>query len=331
MSGPAERNVDGIATARFDDAVIQLYDFLRLDLPAPNGIIRLTNYPQGYSGDIDGAGVQSWNHADIVPSSLSWSQQTPQDVAWVEIWNIDNVWSTLILNYDVEFKPIQLWQAWLNVSTGALYGRPRMWAGRTDQPSISAGVRLRLTLVPARSQFAVTAPFITIATVCQNVFKEPNSCQYAGIVKPATATAADGGAGAKGAGTYQYTVTALHGTEETDGVLSNQLVLGAGKRVSLTWPASAGATGYNIYGALVGDQKLLIAPNGQNVQGTSFTDNVATGSQTRGGAPPGANGTGLATDCDHSTGACDARGNWLHFVGWPQISDRPVMWAQRVS
>ena len=329
MSGPAERNVDGIASSVFDAAAVQMFDFMRLDLPSPNGIIRLTNYPNGYVGDIDGAGSQTWTHADLTVSSLTWAQQKPQDVSWVDIWNADNVWSTLLLNYDLEFKPVRLWQGWFNPATGAIYGRPQLWAGRTEHVAVMAGLGVRLSLVADRSQLAITAPFMSCLPSCQNVFKDGDSCQYAGIVKPASLTVSDGGIGGKNAGTYYYTVTALHGSEETDGVTGN-VTIAVSHKVSLSWPAAAGATGYNVYGTANGDQKILLTPNGQNVQGTTFSDSIAT--PTRGSAtPPGANGTGAATNCDHSVANCTARGNLTRFVGWRQMSDRPVLWSQRTT
>lgn len=323
MTAPSERNLDGVATSVFDASRLSMFDFLRLDLPAPNGIIRLTNYPQGYVGDIDGAGSQTWVHADIIPSSLNWSQVTPRNVSWVDVWNIDNVWSALLLNYDIEFKPIRLWQAWFNPDTGAIYGRPEVWQGRTDQCGTQNGIKMRLALVPSRSQLGIQAPWLICATTCQQVFKGP-FCQYAAISNPASLTASDGGAGSKSAGTYFYAVTALHGTEETAPATAN-VTIAVNHKVSLSWPAVTGATGYNLYYGTTSTVHLLNA--GANLQTNSFSDNIVSppvGSQV----PPVSNGTGLATVCDHSTGQCDGYGNRLHFLGFPNMTDQPALWIQ---
>jgi hypothetical protein len=326
MTAPGERNVDGIATTVFDAAEVELYDFLRLDLPSPNGIIRYTNFPQGYVGDIDGAGSQTWVAADIKPSTLNWSQTTPEDVAWVDIWNTDNVWSTLLLNYNIDGYPIRLWQAWINPGNGALYGRPLMWKGLTDVCGTQGGTTMRLGLVPSRSNLGVMAPWAKCASTCQQVFRDA-FCQYAAIANPASLTASDGGFGSKSAGTFFYAVTALHGSEETAPATAS-VTLAVSHRASLSWPAVAGATGYNLYYGTTSTVHLLNA--GQNLQTLAFTDSLASpgvGSQV----PPVSNGTGLQTVCNHATGDCDVRGNRQHFLGFPNMTDQPLMWAQRPS
>lgn len=179
MPGPIERNLGGLATSETDKNAIKFFDFLRIDLPSPVGIVRFTNYPGGYVGDIDGSGSQSWIPSRVSPSEISWSQQTPADVAWVDLADLENVWSTLMLNYDIEDRPAYLWQGWFNVLTGASLGNPQMWQGRTEKAS-RIGSYVRISLVPAQSQLSVKAPFIAILPTCQNVYKDPFTCRYAG-------------------------------------------------------------------------------------------------------------------------------------------------------
>jgi len=319
MSGPIERYLGGLASTDPDRNPWVAYDFCRIDLPAPNGVIRLTNFPQGYVGNIDGSGVQTWIHSHVAPDGITWSDQRPEDVSWVELWNFDNVWSTILLNYDLEFKPIQLWQAHFNPTTKALLGQPQMWKGRTDKCDITGGI-IRISLVPDRSTFSVEAPWVTVGPTCQNVFKEGFSCQYAAIAKPGTLTLTQV-AGTQLAGTYAYSVTALHGIEETDASTGSLTITGS-HAVQISWAAVPGATAYNVYGRAAGDQKIILV--GQQITATTFTD-PGTGRGTA--TPPVANGTGVATSCDHTRGTCQNLGNLIHRNAWDTVlNPSAVLW-----
>ncbi len=327
MSGPVERNLGGLATSDVDRNPFVAYDFFRIDLESPNGIQRVTNFPQGYVGNIDGTGSQTWRHSHVAPSSMTWSNQKPTDVSWVELWNLDNVWSTILLNYNLEYRPCSLYHAHFNPTTRALLGAPQLWLGRTDKCDVNGGI-IRLSLVPDRSSFSVGAPFVMIDPSCQNVFADSFSCQYAGIAKPSSLTAVDGGSGVKGPGTYFYAVTALHGIEETDASTASVTIANSHK-VNLSWPLVTGATGYNVYyGTSSTVHNLLL---GANVQTNAFTDN--SGSPAVGSnVPPVSNGTGLQPSCGHSRQDCSDRGNLIHRVAWDTVlNPAALLWAQRSS
>jgi len=325
MSGPVERNLDGIPTSELDKNVIAFYDFFRLDMPAPTGIIRRTNYPKGYVGNIDGT-TQTWVHSHVAVSGINWTQPRPQDVGWVDLWNFDNLWSTLLLTVGLEYRPVQIWHAQYDAATRALLGRPRLWSGRTEKIDASGPIA-RFSLVPSTSGLASGAPFISISAACQNVFKDPFTCNYGPIAKPGALTLTQIG-GAKSAATYFYSVTAMHGIEETD-ASAGSLAITASHGVRISWAPVAGATSYNVYGTASGDQKIITAATG--ITTTFYDDAVA--SPTRGTAtPPVTNGTGLRTDCGHAQQDCSDRGNLIRRNAWETVlQPDELVWAQVIA
>jgi len=103
---------------------------------------------------------------------------------------------------------------------------------------------------------------------------------------PSAPTAADGGAGALTAGTYEYgvTFTTLAG-ETAIGATSNALVQAINRQVSLTAIplGGVGTTGRKIYRRKNGGAFALVTTLTNNTA-TTYTDNIADGSL--GGTPP---------------------------------------------
>lgn len=97
----------------------------------------------------------------------------------------------------------------------------------------------------------------------------------AGAAAPviASATPSTGGSGNNlAAGTYKYIVTSTNAVGESLGSSeSSSAVLSATGKVTVTWSAVTGATGYNVYGRASGTETLLVRLG--NV--TSYVDNGA--------------------------------------------------------
>ena len=108
----------------------------------------------------------------------------------------------------------------------------------------------------------------------------------AGILTPVMAaptTSASGGVLA--AATYSYRISAINANGETTAAVAQTIAaLGSSSSNILTWSASAGATGYRVYGRTAGAERL-IAQVGAVL---TYTD---TGLQTPTYAPPASNTT----------------------------------------
>lgn len=105
---------------------------------------------------------------------------------------------------------------------------------------------------------------------------------------PTAPTAADGGAGALAAGTYEWAVTFVTAQGETAiGAESTPLVLGASKQANLTSipVGGPGTVSRRIYRSVDGGDYALVTTIANNTA-TTYTDNTATGSL--GAAPPDA-------------------------------------------
>ncbi len=98
-------------------------------------------------------------------------------------------------------------------------------------------------------------------------------------------------------GTYNYAVTALDvvgGETNAAGVFSVVLSDGTSTQgVHITWPATVGAAGYNVYGR-TGATPGVLSLLASNITGTTGYND--SGAAAIGGAPPASNTTGVAVN-----------------------------------
>lgn len=178
MPGPVERSLGAIATSEPAETTIAFYDFVKFIFPSPTGTLRYTNKAGGFVGDIDGSS-QTWTEYDVRVGEINQTQQRTLDVSWIDLANLNNVWSNLVLNTGIEGRPVTVYQAWFDPDTDAKLGQFSPYPGRIDRASYSKG-RIKIAIAPEKSGFSQMFPARVISPICGYIFKDTATCQYVG-------------------------------------------------------------------------------------------------------------------------------------------------------
>lgn len=178
MPGPVERGLGGTPTSAVEARRAKFFWFVKITFPSPTGVLRYTDRPGGFVGDIEGSS-QTWTAYDVRVGELTQTQQTVLDVSWIEIANNNNVWSTLILNTGIANRPIELWQAWFDPDTDAKSGQNSPFYGRLDK-AVPVRGKFKISIVPDKSGFSQQLPARVIGPICGYIFKDTATCQYVG-------------------------------------------------------------------------------------------------------------------------------------------------------
>ncbi len=174
------RDLGGLNPNELTATAIQFYSFARFEFPAPTGTLYYTDRPGGYTGDLgEGSGSVTWVQWDIVFQDISNSQQTIMDVASIDIANLNNVWSALVLNIGIEMRPVLLMHVWFDLTTGAVLGKPKLYSGRMELARIKQG-KCTISLIPHRSGMSQMLPGRIIEPSCGLVYGDARTCQYPG-------------------------------------------------------------------------------------------------------------------------------------------------------
>lgn len=163
-------------------------------------------------------------------------------------------------------------------------------AAPTDgQLLIGNGTNYALSTLTAGTGISITNGSGAITVAAAPPFSSLTGGTNQGIAAPVIGTAtATTGTGSLAAGTYYYVVTATNATGQTTASGEVSATLSATGEIAVTWTASTGATGYDVYrGTATGAENVYYAAG--NV--TTYTD---TGAASTSGTPPVANTTGAA-------------------------------------
>lgn len=151
-------------------------EFVRIDFPAPTGIIRLTNRGGGFTGNIDGT-VETWSEWGLHVGGMQQGLNTIFSVSWIELLNAGNTWTTRMLNERVEVRPVYIWQVRFN-DDGTLKGKTRFYTGRLDKPAYQ-NKWVKIAIEALRSGQRRKFPGRTCTAGCQFILGDPRTCQAA--------------------------------------------------------------------------------------------------------------------------------------------------------
>jgi len=151
-------------------------DFVRIDLPAGPGTLRYTEMPRGFTGSIDGT-PQAWSYFDFRITGLAVGADKPLSAPTLSLSNVDNYWGILARTYGIRRAPVTIYFAAFD-DTGALIDSYPSWVGRLS--AHRAGKRLQVSLSPYTAQMAHSSPSESIGKICGYLYKDPDTCQYAG-------------------------------------------------------------------------------------------------------------------------------------------------------
>lgn len=297
--------------------------FLKIELPS--GTFRYTDYGYNVSANLDG-GVQTYLAYPFKVENLSQTSQSPLDVSYVSIGNLDQAWNAKAFGTDAfREMPVSVWLVQFDpadFNNGILtpVGDPQMFVGRTAGADMGQDGWLKVTLNPHRSSWNSLA-LTVINPNCPYWYMDLDTCQYGPLAAP-TGLALSPIGGSLGAGTYFYQVTALGFAGETLGSTQQSITIAGSQGVDLTWNVVPFAKSYNVYGRTTGAGKLKIA----NTTLLTYND-VTTGSPS--GALPSTNTTGLLPSCLRTRTDCAIHENLMHFGGadWMPDIDISLQWG----
>ncbi len=177
------RTLGSITSADVEANIVDFCWFFKIEIPT-SSYVRYTTHPDGdYAFDGSGGDFDSvaatWVGYDFTIGSLVQNQSSPLDVSYVDIQNLDNVWSDYLLNDGIRFRSVQIWQAWFDTTDGSFIGSLKMYDGRTDEATLD-GNRIKISLAPHRTPWTVQIPARRMIPTCQYLFKNADTCQYGG-------------------------------------------------------------------------------------------------------------------------------------------------------
>lgn len=166
--------------------------FVRFDLAAT---YRYTTYAGGdLLLNIDGA-PQTWVFHDMRVGALGQTTPHPLDVSWVDLANIDKVWSALAFG-STQFRdlPVFVWVVQFDPATYpqtiTVLGSPKMFEGRIAGADQAEDGRLRIPINPHGAPWSKTA-LRMVEPKCPYDFKDSETCQYVGALTSCLRTRTD--------------------------------------------------------------------------------------------------------------------------------------------
>jgi hypothetical protein len=152
----------------------ETWDFVKIEFPAPIGILRFTTRPGGFVGNIDGSS-QTWVEYPFSYSPITQVANDLYSVNWISFPNLDNVWDNY--NYDPGIRKIvtTIYEARWRVSDNSFLGARVQFKGRMDDGEFGEEAKINLKPLLDPNQLS---PYSKIGGRCTNDFMNPLDCQY---------------------------------------------------------------------------------------------------------------------------------------------------------
>lgn len=157
---------------------IEYWNFVSIELASPVGLMRFTDRPYGFTGNIDGTS-QTWNEADLEVGPIFQSRQEVLQVSWMKFANLDYTWTNWGFTPGLRDSKVNIYTGWWNTSTPTpvFAGAYKIYEGLVDAVELSAYAQL--TLRPHHVPWSYKVPPIQGGR-CINVYRNPEDCQYFG-------------------------------------------------------------------------------------------------------------------------------------------------------
>jgi len=170
------RNTGSISDANFGAAVVDYDVFVKWEFPSPTGTKRYTTRSGGFTGDIDGSS-QTWTEFGIRIGALQQSMDGVLPVSWVEFDNLDYTWTNLAYTPGLRGVTVSIYFGWFDTA-GALIDAYLGYAGKADEHELSESCHV--SLIPHTPIWTRRILGPDIGESCINIYKDPDTCQYAG-------------------------------------------------------------------------------------------------------------------------------------------------------
>jgi hypothetical protein len=167
------RDISPITQAILENELQEYWDFVKITFPSPIGILRYTDRPGGYTGNIDGT-VQTWTETIFSFGGINQSYGNLNKVDWIVFADLTSLFKGLIYNPGIKNRLVSLYTGRWNVSTNALIKAYPIFEGKINDGEGEDEVRLSL-----KSGFEdIKIPYAKMGGRCLNDFMNPLDCQY---------------------------------------------------------------------------------------------------------------------------------------------------------
>ncbi len=172
------RNLAGVPLSNIQANYVKFAWFVKIEIPASTFLYYTDKDADYVDGGalINGTDAVTWSTYDVKVGTLVQNQTSPLDVSYLDIQNLDNVWSNYVLNTGTRYRSTQIYFAWFDPITDILLGSMIMFDGRTDEATMN-GNRIRISLVPHRTPWTHLVPARRFIAMCQYLYKDPLTCQ----------------------------------------------------------------------------------------------------------------------------------------------------------
>lgn len=144
----------GITDASLGDVNIRNYLFIKLTFPAPDGIVRLTNYPEGsgWTGDIDGTGSALWTNArPVKEGTVTYGRDSVVSLTTIKIGDVDYYLTDVATTHgSLREMPCELWRGHFDKNDPTIFsGSVQIYKGMIGK--VRHADDSDVALVPSRS------------------------------------------------------------------------------------------------------------------------------------------------------------------------------------
>lgn len=138
------RDLGDIDVAELQANVSDWAYFVRVDLPAPVGTKRFTDWWSGdFTGNIDGV-VATWTATDVVVGRVGQGKQGPLVVSSLDFANLNYTWTNWVNSPGLRGVAVTVYHVRLNADQ-SLNGAIEMYPGTIDSHKVLARAELALT------------------------------------------------------------------------------------------------------------------------------------------------------------------------------------------
>lgn len=129
MAGEILRDIGSIPIADIQAGIIDWSYFVRVDVPAPVGITRWTDRAASFTGNVDGAGAQTWTAGNgLQIGDVQQGRELILNPTWFSLANLNYTWTNWANSPGLSNAAALIYVGWFGAA-GALTGGVKLYEG----------------------------------------------------------------------------------------------------------------------------------------------------------------------------------------------------------
>lgn len=183
------RNLGGISDAATQNNVIQVWDFVQIQIASPVGIQRFTNKPCDSSGfislNLNSSGTANWYEYDVTIGNISESLQDLTTINYIKFGNLsaqngflDKQWTKWANSPGLRNATVWIYRAQFDPTTDVYLGSFIRFYGELGGGTFRD--EATITVKPKDTPNVKESPDKPIGSSCVNLYRGPD-CSYTGL------------------------------------------------------------------------------------------------------------------------------------------------------